>query len=183
MHFAEAQYLESSLLMPGYILSAQGDRMAMAHGVEGRFPFLDSRVVRLANSLPGTPENEGSERKVHSEAVRSGTDPQSPFAKDTSSPIAPPKQLVFQRRRAWSMSDELLHPEHVRRSGIFNPIAVQNLIGKFRRGHAIGIGDNHGLLRNSFDTVSCSSIDRSTGVLQCNTNCVNSSGELHVRAR
>src|SRR5690606_37431916 len=37
----QAQYLETRVLLPNYILSAQGDRMAMANGVEGRFPFLD----------------------------------------------------------------------------------------------------------------------------------------------
>src|SRR3546814_10110501 len=36
----QAQYLEARFLLPGYILSSQGDRMAMAHGIEGRFPFL-----------------------------------------------------------------------------------------------------------------------------------------------
>ncbi|TKA98652.1 MAG: asparagine synthetase B, partial [Mesorhizobium sp.] len=34
----QAQYLETRFLLPGYILSSQGDRMAMAHGIEGRFP-------------------------------------------------------------------------------------------------------------------------------------------------
>ena len=42
---SQAQYLETAFLLPGYILSSQGDRMAMAHGVEGRFQFLDHRVV------------------------------------------------------------------------------------------------------------------------------------------
>ena len=32
--------------------SSQGDRMAMAHSVEGRYPFLDHRVVRFAPALP-----------------------------------------------------------------------------------------------------------------------------------
>src|SRR4029078_6835206 len=44
---SQAQYLETAHLLPGYILSSQGDRMAMAHGVEGRFPFLAHRVGRL----------------------------------------------------------------------------------------------------------------------------------------
>ena len=44
---SQAQYLETAHLLPGYILSAQGDRMSMAHGVEGRFPFLDHRLVEI----------------------------------------------------------------------------------------------------------------------------------------
>jgi len=32
-------------LLPGYLLSSQGDRSLMAHSVEGRFPFFDHRVA------------------------------------------------------------------------------------------------------------------------------------------
>ena len=49
---ARDQYVEAHTLMPGYLLSSQGDRMAMAHSVEGRFPFLDHRVIEFANRLP-----------------------------------------------------------------------------------------------------------------------------------
>ena len=38
---------------PGYLLSSQGDRMLMAHSVEGRFPFLDADVVALAERAAG----------------------------------------------------------------------------------------------------------------------------------
>src|SRR5690606_4930836 len=48
---AQAQYLEMKTLMAGYLLSSQGDRMLMANGVEGRFPFLDHEVVEFANRL------------------------------------------------------------------------------------------------------------------------------------
>lgn len=48
----QAQYIETRFLLAGYILSSQGDRVAMAHGIEGRFPFLDYRVVEFAGRLP-----------------------------------------------------------------------------------------------------------------------------------
>src|SRR5581483_7485613 len=47
-----SQNLEMTQLLPGLILSSQGDRVAMAHGVEGRFPFLDPDVVSFAAALP-----------------------------------------------------------------------------------------------------------------------------------
>lgn len=47
-----AQHLEMTLFMSGYLLSAQGDRMSMAHSVEGRVPFLDHRVIELAAQIP-----------------------------------------------------------------------------------------------------------------------------------
>ncbi len=47
-----AQWLEWKTLLPGYLLSTQGDRMSMAHSVESRCPFLDYRVVEWASRLP-----------------------------------------------------------------------------------------------------------------------------------
>lgn len=47
----KAQLLEVRALLGGYLLSAQGDRMLLGHGVEGRFPFLDPRVIDLAGRL------------------------------------------------------------------------------------------------------------------------------------
>jgi asparagine synthase (glutamine-hydrolysing) len=47
-----AQYLEITTFLSGYLLSSQGDRPAMAHSVEGRFPFLDCRLVEFCSRLP-----------------------------------------------------------------------------------------------------------------------------------
>ncbi|NJK85719.1 MAG: hypothetical protein HC906_06895 [Bacteroidales bacterium] len=38
--------------MSGYLLSSQGDRVAMANSVEGRYPFLDFRVIEFCSKLP-----------------------------------------------------------------------------------------------------------------------------------
>lgn len=46
-----AQWLEYHSLLPGYLLSSQGDRMALAHSVENRCPFLDPRVIELAAAV------------------------------------------------------------------------------------------------------------------------------------
>ncbi len=47
----KGQELERLNLLGGYLLSSQGDRMAMAHGIETRAPFLDPEVVAMAQSL------------------------------------------------------------------------------------------------------------------------------------
>ena len=45
--FARAQFLETAHLLPGYILSAQGDRVAMAHGSRGDTRFSTRASSRL----------------------------------------------------------------------------------------------------------------------------------------
>lgn len=49
---ARAQFLEIKIFLSQYLLSSQGDRMGMAHSIEGRFPFLDYRLVEFCNRLP-----------------------------------------------------------------------------------------------------------------------------------
>ncbi len=45
-------YLWAKTVLPNYILAAGGDRVEMAHGVEGRPPFLDHQVAERAAELP-----------------------------------------------------------------------------------------------------------------------------------
>ena len=42
--------------------------------------------------------------------------------------------------------EELLSADHIRRSALFNPVAVQKLVDKFKNGRAIGIKDNMALV-------------------------------------
>ena len=50
-YLTKAQWIELNIFMSGYLLSSQGDRMAMANSVEGRYPFLDHRVIEFCMKL------------------------------------------------------------------------------------------------------------------------------------
>jgi len=48
----QSMYLWSKTMLPNYLLSNLGDRMEMAHSVEGRLPFLDHKLVEFVTTLP-----------------------------------------------------------------------------------------------------------------------------------
>lgn len=49
---AKAQYLEMRIFLGNYLLSSQGDRVAMANSVEIRMPYLDYRLVEFMGRVP-----------------------------------------------------------------------------------------------------------------------------------
>jgi asparagine synthase (glutamine-hydrolysing) len=145
----QAQYLETAILMPGYILSSQGDRMAMAHSVEGRFPFLDHRVAELAAQIPPRWKMKGlNEKYVLKRAVR-GLVPDAVLRR-TKQPYRAPEAASFfdvrTGRARFEYVDELLSPRRIRDDGLFDAEAVGRLVEKVRGGRAIGIKDNMALV-------------------------------------
>jgi asparagine synthase (glutamine-hydrolysing) len=67
----QSLYLWSKTMLPAYILTVLGDRMEMAHSVEGRVPFLDHHLVELIRSQPVTQKIRGmTEKYVLRESVR-----------------------------------------------------------------------------------------------------------------
>jgi asparagine synthase (glutamine-hydrolysing) len=68
----QSLYLWSKTHLPNYVLTVLGDRMEMAHSIEGRVAFLDHHVVELVRSLPVTQKIRGVvEKYVLREATRS----------------------------------------------------------------------------------------------------------------
>jgi asparagine synthase (glutamine-hydrolysing) len=67
----QSLYLWSKTALSGYILTMLGDRMEMAHSIEGRVPFLDHHLVELIRSQPVNQKIRGmTEKYVLREAVR-----------------------------------------------------------------------------------------------------------------
>lgn len=68
----QSLYLWGKSMLPNYIVSNLGDRMEMAHSVEGRVPFLDHKVVECAAKMPIDMKINGmTEKFVLREATRS----------------------------------------------------------------------------------------------------------------
>src|SRR4051812_6611143 len=137
---SQAQYLESAYLLPGYILSSQGDRVAMAHGIEGRFPFLDHRVVEFAARIPPRMKLKGLREKHILRRALGGALP-AEISERSKQPYRAPDSESF-LGSASSYVDEVLSARSVDDSGYFDPQAVQRLVAKCRAGRVVGAGDN-----------------------------------------
>jgi len=140
-YFGRAEYLEARYLMPGYILSSQGDRMAMAHSVEGRYPFLDYRVVEFAARLPANIKMKGLDQKHLLKRAFRGRVPES-IERRPKQPYRAPDGKCFVGASTVDYAEDLLSPAAIRQNGIFDENAVSALVNKFKSGRASSIKDN-----------------------------------------
>ncbi len=137
----QAQYLETAFLLPGYILSSQGDRVMMANAVEGRFPFLDPRVVAFAASLPPEAKLRGlREKHILKEAAR-GLVPEA-IINRPKQPYRAPDSESFAAPGTPAYLDDVLSPTRLAESGLFNGPVVGKLKDKVLKGQANGFRDN-----------------------------------------
>lgn len=143
--FSRAQYLESCYLMPGYILSSQGDRVAMAHAVEGRFPFLDCRLVEFAASLAPTLKMKVLDEKHLLKRCAQGLVPDLVVRRHKQPYRAPESGSFFPRGRPLEYVAELLSPAQLERDGVFQPDSVQRLLAKAGQGGVAGLRENMAL--------------------------------------
>lgn len=140
-YFSRAQYLEAKLLLGNYLLSSQGDRMAMAHSIEGRFPFLDHRVVELACTIPPTLRMKVLNEKNILKKAMAQLLPQS-IVKRKKQPYMAPDILSFFGGKEPEYIDYYLSSKLVAEAGFFNPKAVQQLLMKCRKKARQGFREN-----------------------------------------
>jgi asparagine synthase (glutamine-hydrolysing) len=134
---ARASYLEMVTLLAPYLLAAQGDRMAMAHGVELRVPYLDHRVAEFTSRLPETSKLRGLRDKRLLRRSAAWVLPQK-MARRPKRPYRAPGVAPFLGRGAPAWVAEALDPGSLRRTGIFDPCAVAALVARCRAGAVPG---------------------------------------------
>jgi asparagine synthase (glutamine-hydrolysing) len=138
-----AQWLEMTTLLPGYILSAQGDRMLMANSVEGRFPFLDRDVVDLANEMPARHKLLALDEKHILKREFADLLPPSILARPKQ-PYRAPDAASFFLDPPLEWVEEATEPAALEAAGIFSPDPVTRLMQKCRkvRGEKMSNTDN-----------------------------------------
>lgn len=129
---SRAQWLEMTTLLPGYILSSQGDRMLMASSVEGRFPFLDPEVVALGARLPARHKLMGVDEKHVLKQAFADLVPPEVVHRPKQPYRSPDASAFFGRPSTTSWVEEATAPERVEAAGIFRPEVVAAVIDKCR---------------------------------------------------
>jgi asparagine synthase (glutamine-hydrolysing) len=126
---AQAQYLEIVTLLSGYLISSQGDRMLMAHSVEGRFPFLDSDVMEFCSGLPPRFKLSGLDEKHILKKVARGVIPDRIVQRQKQAYRAP-DAISFVGPNAPDYVAEVLSEDALGKAGIFDVQGVRSLYSK-----------------------------------------------------
>lgn len=137
----QAQYLEINTFLSGFLLPSQGDRMLMGGSVEGRFPFLDVNVAEFAAALPERLRMNGIREKY---LLRKAMAPLLPkeINERPKRPYRAPILRPFFGASAPEYVRELLAPERIEASGLFNSAAVAMLVKKAERYADTGLSES-----------------------------------------
>lgn len=135
-------HLELGTRLPNWILW-KSDRDSMAHSVEVRVPYLDARVVDFFAGL---------HPKVKGTFLREKAVLRQAFAGLLPERIINRRKFAFNTPMGWLFDDppprvlDLLGEASLRKSGLFDPVAVSELLGQVRAPH------DRGLLTHSLKT-------------------------------
>ncbi len=134
-HLAQAQYLEMNIFMSNYLLSSQGDRMAMGRSVEVRMPYLDPKVMEFMGRVPAHWKILGLKEKYILKKSFCGILPKEIAMRPKQPYRAPISDSLLNIART-DRNKELLSPEALQRSSLFDPEKVGRLIKMAESGTA-----------------------------------------------
>jgi asparagine synthase (glutamine-hydrolysing) len=128
----KAQWLESTIFMSGYLLSSQGDRMAMANSVEGRYPFLDHRIIEFCAQLASAYKLNGLTEKYLLKKLVKGKLPEAIINRSKQAYRAPVSSTFLDKNTPEYIRD-ILDETYIKKTGIFNAETVLPMIDKMKK--------------------------------------------------
>ncbi|MBN2486817.1 MAG: asparagine synthase (glutamine-hydrolyzing) [Bacteroidales bacterium] len=129
---SKAQWLESTVFMSGYLLSTQGDRMGMANSIEGRYPFLDHRLIEFLADVPSSLKLKGLQEKYLLKKLVAGKIPDSILKRSKQAYRAPIASVFFSDNLP-DYIKYMLSDGYLAKTGMFNPESVKALINKIKQ--------------------------------------------------
>jgi asparagine synthase (glutamine-hydrolysing) len=114
-----SMYLLAKSILPNYVLSTLGDRMEMAHSIEGRLPYLDHNLVEKVVALPVSYKIRGmTEKWILREAARPYL-PADVYQREKQPFLAPPAALS-PKGKLFQMAEDLLRGDALRDLPFYN---------------------------------------------------------------
>ena len=139
----KAQYIEIITFMSGYLLSSQGDRMAMGNSVELRVPYLDHRIMEYMATVPSRFKIRGLNEKYLLKKVFKDLLPNQ-IVNRPKNPYRAPIRNSFINNQFLDIQS-LLSEKEINEAGIFNSSRVDLLIKKARQTETLSELDNMAL--------------------------------------
>jgi asparagine synthase (glutamine-hydrolysing) len=120
-----AQAIERMTLLGNYLLSSQGDRMALANSVETRYPYLDLDFVRFAARLPRGLKLRGLNDKFILRQTYANEIPEAVRTRKKFAYQAPEKKSFFTGGTLVEWAADLLSRDRIVRDAVFDPDYVE----------------------------------------------------------
>ena len=124
------QILEIETLLTNYLLSSQGDRMSMANGVEGRYPYLDDDFCYTISQVQSKSKLSNLKLKNLLRDSFSELLPKEIVNRPKIAYQAPEATAFFSDKKNHSIIDEFM--DDLKQNDNFNREAFENLVLKFK---------------------------------------------------
>ncbi len=131
-YLSKAQYIEVTTFLSNYLLSSQGDRVAMANSIEIRFPFLDHRLIEFLSKVPSKWKILGMNEKFLLKKLFRDKLPERIIKRSKHPYRAPIKQSLLNDKNK-EMFNEYCSLSKLKESGIFNEVKSEKLFNKIAK--------------------------------------------------
>jgi len=144
-YLCKAQYLEMVTFLSNYLLSSQGDRVAMAHSLEIRLPYLDYRIIDFMGRVPSKLKIMGLNEKHILKKSFCGTLPKDIIKRPKHPYRAPIKQSLLNEKTSEYVKD-MFSDASLKDAGLFDIPRVRMLVKKLQSVDSPGEVDNMALV-------------------------------------
>jgi len=124
------QVVEIETLLSSYLLSSQGDRVAMANSVEGRFVFLDHELIEFVSRIDPNRKMPGLREKAIVKEIGRGILPSRILERKKFPYRAPDIESFVNTAAGRRLFEEAMDPAGMERFGVFDVGKVQALVAK-----------------------------------------------------
>jgi asparagine synthase (glutamine-hydrolysing) len=142
-YLSKAQYLEIKTFLSSYLLSSQGDRVAMANSVEIRVPYLDHRIMEFMCKIPARMKIQGLSEKYLLKKALKDLLPSKILNRAKHPYRAPIRQSLINHNLLF-VNDQLSENK-IKAAGLFDYSKVQKLVHKLEKMNNTSEVDNMAL--------------------------------------